>query len=195
MFFRDLKHKSGAVQPVTLADVHMPVRLGHRDAQKLFGDPLKDQLAAAGLGTVMGCMRRKRANGSVIGVDLYLGLRRPGLATLKAVAGMLEALSAPFGSSIRYSDAQGTPLLFGRSEGLELSVANSATPNAEACRKLSKLCYRAIGNIGVNRGWVEREGQTHFYFYGEDVTAMQNGLVRVLSNYPEYSGASLRRLA
>lgn len=195
MFFRDLRMKAGAVKAVTLADVHMPVRLGHGDAEKLFADPLKQQLAAAALGTVMGCMRRKRANGEVIGVDLYLGLRNPSLDTLRTVADMLERLSAPFGSSIRLSDAQGTPLLFGRSEGLELSLAKDAIPNAEACRKLSRICLHAIGKIGVDRGWTEQDGRTRFFFYGDDFLRMQEGLLSILSNYPEYHGASLRRLA
>ena len=195
MFFRDLKMKAGAVKAVTLADVHMPVRLGHGDAEKLFAEPLKQPLAAAGLGTVMGCMRRKRANGEVIGVDLYLGLRHPSAETLKTVARMLEHLSAPLGSSIRLSDAQGTPLLFGRSEGLELSIARDAIPNAEACRKLSKICNRAIEKIGVTRGWAEQGGRTRFFFYSEDIAAMQEGLLNILSGYPEYHGASLRRLA
>ena len=195
MFIRDLKFKSGTAHAVTLADVNMPVRLGYRDAEALFANPLKQQLAATSLGTVMGCMQRKRANGSVIGVDLYLGLRKPGIATLKTVAGMLEELSAPFGSSIRFSDAQGTPLLFGRTEGLELSVASKTIPNAKACRKLADICHQATSSIGVNRGWVEQDGRTRFFFYSEDVSAMQQGLIRILSKYPEYSGASLKRLA
>ncbi|MEO0916716.1 MAG: hypothetical protein AAFY31_06985 [Pseudomonadota bacterium] len=195
MLFRNLKHKKGTAHQVTLADVHMPVRLGHRDADKLFANPLKDQLAAAALGTVMGCMRRKRANGEIIGVDLYLGLRRPGRASLEAVAEMLEALSAPFGSSIRFSDAPGTPLLFGRTEGLELAIANDLAPDGDTRRALAEICRTAIANIGVNRGWVEQEGQTRFFFYGEDFAAMKQDLARVLSNHPQFSDASLRRLA
>lgn len=195
MLFRNLKHKKDTAHQITLADVHMPVRLGHRDAEKLFANPLKDQLAAAALGTVMGCMRRKRANGAVIGVDLYLGLRQPGRASLETVAGMLEALSAPFGSSIRFSDAPGTPLLFGRAEGLELAIANDFAPDADTRRALAELCRSAIASIGVNRGWVDQDGQTRFFFYGEDFAAMKQDLVRVLANHPQFSDASLRRLA
>ncbi len=195
MLFRDLKHKTGQAHAVTLADVHMPVRLGHRDADKLFATPLKEQLAAASLGTVMGCMRRKRANGDVIGVDLYLGLRQPGRATLKTVADMLETLSAPCGSSIRFSDAPGTPLLFGRTEGLELTIANDLAPDADTRRALAELCRGAIAKIGVNRGWVEKDGQTRFFFYGEDFSAMKQDLARILSQHPQFSDASLRRLA
>lgn len=195
MLFRDLKHKTGKAHAVTLADVHIPVRLGHRDAKKLFSDPLKEQLAAASLGTVMGCMRRKRANGDVIGVDLYLGLRQPGRAALKTVAGMLESLSAPCGSSIRFSDAPGTPLLFGRTEGLELLVANDITPDADTRRALAELCRGAISNIGVNRGWVEKDGHTRFFFYGENFDAMREDLASILSNHPQFNAASLRRLA
>ncbi|MEM6386117.1 MAG: hypothetical protein AAF718_07770 [Pseudomonadota bacterium] len=195
MFFRNIKHKAGTAHQVTLADVHMPVRFGHRDADKLFAKPLKDQLAAASLGTVMGCMRRKRANGDVIGVDLYLGLRQPGRAALRTVADMLEALSAPCGSSIRFSDAPGTPMLFGRSEGLELAIANDITPDADTRRSLAELCRSAIAKSGVNRGWVESEGQTRFFFYGEDFASMKEDLARILSNHPQFSDASLRRLA
>ena len=195
MLFREIKHKTGQAHSVTLADVHMPVRLGHRDAKKLFADPLKDQLAATSLGTVMGCMRRKRANGEVIGVDLYLGLRKPGRATLKTVADMLELLSAPCGSSIRFSDAPGTPLLFGRTEGLELSIANDRTPDADTRRELAELCRGAISKVGVNRGWVESDGHTRFFFYGENFAAMRDDLVRILADHPQFSDASLRRLA
>lgn len=195
MMFRDLKFKPGKVHAVTLADVHMPVRLGHRDAKKLFQEPLKEQLAAAALGTVMGCMRRKRANGDVIGVDLYLGLRKPGRATLETVAGMLEELSAPFGSSIRFSDAHGTPVLFGKAEGIELSVANEAAPTAAARKELAQLCRRAMSRGGVNRGWSEADGRTRFFFYSEDFATMKEGIAKVLSDYPQFADASLRRLA
>ncbi len=195
ILFRDLKLKTSKVQAVTLADVHMPVRLGHRDAKKLFSTPLNEQLAAASLGTVMGCMRRKRANGEVIGVDLYLGLPKSGRATLETVAGMLEDLSAPFGSSIRFSDAPGTPVLFGRTEGIELSVANAVTPNADARKELAEICRSAISKIGVNRGWAEQGGRTRFFFYSDDFEAMKLGLARILADHPEFSDASLRRLA
>lgn len=195
MMFRDLKFKTEKVHAVTLADVHMPVRLGHRDAEKLFADPLKQQLAAISLGTVMGCMRRKRANDEVIGVDLYLGLRQPGRSALETVAQLLEGLSAPLGSSIRFSDAPGTPLLFGRAEGLELSIANDVTPDADARRNLAEICREAIAKIGVNRGWVESEGQTRFFFYGEDFSAMKQGLSRILAEHPRFRDANLRRLA
>ncbi len=195
MRFRDLKLKTGKAHSVTLADVHMPARLGHRDAERLFANPLKEQLAAISLGTVMGCMRRKRANGEVIGVDLYLGLRKPDRAALETVAGMLEKLSAPYGSSIRFSEAPGTPLLFGQAEGLELAIANDVTPDAESRRALSQLCKQAIANIGVNRGWIEKDGLTRFFFYGEDFAAMRRDLARILADHPQFRDASLRRLA
>lgn len=195
MMFRDLKIKPGKVHAVTLADVHMPVRLGHRDAKKLFQEPLKEMLAAAALGTVMGCMRRKRANGDVIGVDLYLGLRKPGRDTLETVAGMLESLAAPLGSSIRFSDAHGTPVLFGRTEGIELSVANAAAPTAAARKELAKLCRKALRDNGVNRGWAEANGRTSFFFYSDDFIMMKESIASILSEYPQFADASLRRLA
>lgn len=195
MRFRDLKMKTGKAHKVTLADVHMPVRLGHRDAEKLFANPLKEQLAAISLGTVMGCMRRKRANGEVIGVDLYLGLRKPDRAALETVAKLLESLSAPYGSSIRFSEAPGTPLLFGRTEGLELAIANDITPDAETRRELGELCKHAISEIGVNRGWIEKDGHTRFFFYGEDFAAMRRDLARILAEHPQFRDAALRRLA
>ena len=49
MFFRDLKPKQGVTLSVTLVHVHLPVRLGNRDADKIFVAPLSQQLAAATL--------------------------------------------------------------------------------------------------------------------------------------------------
>lgn len=195
MFIRDLRLKRGRVQDIVLANVHLPVRLGHRDAAKLFAEPLKAQLAATGLGIVLDCTLRKRDSGEVIGVDLSIGLRDISTSAIARITPMLEQLAAPCGSSLRLVDAPGTPILFGRAEGLELSVDRDAAPTAEARRDLAHLCRAAIETIGVNRGWVEKDGRTRFFFYGEDLTAMRERLMHILSEHPRYSGASLRRLA
>lgn len=195
MLFRDIKFKTGQVHNVTLAEVHLPVRLGHRDAKKLFVAPLQAQMAAAGVGGVHEASLRTRADGDVIGVDLFLGLKNCSGTTLKTVASMLEELSAPCGSSIRLTDAPGTPLIFGRTEGLELSIENKTTPNAETRRMLVETCRDAIEDISVNRGWAEKEGRTRFFFYSEDFSAMKSELVRVLKEHPQFRDAALRRLA
>ena len=52
MFFRDLVMKTGTTNSVSLAEVRLPVRLGHRDANEAFGKPLSRQLTVAGLGSV-----------------------------------------------------------------------------------------------------------------------------------------------
>ena len=112
MFFRDLKPKTGTTLRVVLAEAHLPVKLGHRDAEKVFGEPLKAQLAAAGLGLVTACTLRKRASGAVVGVDIALALTDGRDSALQTVAAMLESLSAPCGSSIRLTDGVGDPVLF-----------------------------------------------------------------------------------
>lgn len=195
MFIRDIKFKTGQIHDIHLAEVHLPVRLGHRDARRIFAEPLKAQLAATAMGTVMECKLRKRANEDVIGVDLFLGLTQTSKASLKLVTEMLEQLSAPLGSSIRLSDAPSSVMTFGRAEGIELSVDQSTTPNAEARRNLAELCRGALRNLGVNRGWVEKNGRTSLFFYGENYLAMETGLAKVLDAHPVYSRASLRRLA
>ncbi len=195
MFFRDLIHKPGKTLDVQLANVHLPVKLGHRDAKKLFADPLKDQLAAASLGTVIDCKRRVRANGLVNGVDLYLGLTRTTSDALLSVTRMLEILSAPCGSSIRLSEGVGDPILFGRTEGLELSIETEAAPDADARRELAMTCREAIEAISVSRGWNVSDERTQFYFYGEDFSEMKSRLSRTLRDHPLYADAMLRRVA
>ena len=195
MFFRDLKPKSNVTLDVTLAEAHLPVKLGHRDAEKLFGEPLKAQLAAASLGAVMGCRTRARASGDVIGVDISLGLTRHDQDALETVAGMLGALAAPCGSSIRLSDGVGEPLIFGNTEGLELAIGTSVTPDADARRDLAVECRDAIEHCGVSRGWTRRHDKTLFYFYGESFADMRKRLARRLADNPRFATATIKRMA
>ncbi len=195
MFFKDLKPKQGVVIETMLANIHLPVKLGHRDANRLFADPLKAQLAAASLGTVLDCRLRKRASGSVRGVDIYVGLRDASQDALQTIARMLEALAAPCGSSIRMAEGMGDPLLFGRTEGLELSIASHLAPSADARRDLALTCRDAIEEIGVSRGWDADHDRTKFYFYGEDFSEMKERLDRLLRGHPRYGEAALKRVA
>jgi len=195
MFFRDLKMKRGAVLNVTLVEVRLPVKLGHRDAGKLFAEPLKTRLAALGLGTVHGIAIRQRATGEVIGVELQLGLTDASRQALGTVAAILEALAAPLGSSIRVTGGTGKPMLFGKAEGLEVSVGTDEAPDAEARRELAMVCRDAIEDLAVNRGWTETDGRTRLFFYGEDAQAMKQNLSQLLTEHPRFGAARLRRLA
>lgn len=195
MFFKNLQMKKGVTLSVILAEAYLPVRLGHRDADKVFGDPLRAQLAAAGLGTLNDCRPRLSRTGEILGVDLFLGLTDARRSALETVSRMLEALKAPLGSSIRLSDGIGDPLIFGITEGLELSIASEATPNAETRRELALTCHNAMENSAVSRGWARRKGETVFYFYGESFAEMQNTLAKILSGHPRFCTAVTRRLA
>lgn len=195
MFFRDLRPKAGTTLNISLANVHLPVRLGHRDAEKLFAIPLKAQLAAASLGTVLDCRRRVRSTGLVKGVDIYLGLTDVSQSALRTVTLMLETLAAPCGSSIRLAEGIADPVVFGRTEGLELAIETSVAPDADARRDLAMTCREAIETIGVSRGWDVSDTLTHFYFYGEDYAEMKTRLARILSDHPQYADALLRRVA
>lgn len=195
MFFRDLKMKPDAVLDMVPADVHLPVRLGHRDAAKVFGEPLGQQMAALALGEVLGCSSRTRATGEVVGVEMRLGLTDASKTGLRTIAGMLERLAAPLGSSIRLVSGTGAPLLFGRAEGIEVSVGIDTAPDGEARRELAEVCLKAVDRMAVNRGWIERGGRTRLYFYGEDVKAMKDILARKLVAHPRFGGARFDRLA
>lgn len=195
MFFRDLRPKSGATLNVTLAEVHLPIRLGHRDAEKIFAEPLKAQLAATGRGVVMDCRPREKTPGEISGIDLHLGLTDATRDGLRWVARMLDHLAAPCGSSIRLSDGLDDPLLFGVTEGLELSVGIEVAPDADARRDLATVCREAIEAISVSRGWAERDGRTLFYFYGESFLDMQHRLARALTGHPRFGSAITRRMA
>jgi len=195
MFFREVKPKEGVTLDVALANVHLPVKLGHRDAHKLFAEPLKAQLAVTSMGTVLDCRSRTWANGQTKGVDIFLGVRDPSQEGLLNIARMLEALSAPCGSSIRLADSIGAPVLFGRTEGLELSVSTTTAPDADARRNIAGTCKDAIEDIGVSRGWDTNDDRTIFYFYGENFEEMKARLGQMLLDHPSYGDALLRRVA
>jgi len=195
MFFKNLQLKKGVTLSVVLAEVHLPVRLGHRDADKLFGEPLRAQLAAAGLGRLNECRPRLSFKGDVIGVDLFLALTDAGRSALETVARMLEALKAPLGSSLRLSEGIGDPLIFGATEGLELSISSEAAPNAEARKALAAACNEVMDNTTVSRGWDRKQDRTVFYFYGENYARMQETLADILNGHPLFGSAITRRLA
>lgn len=195
MFFRDLKPKPGIKLDVTLAEVHLPVCLGHRDAARTFVAPLSQQLAAAALGTVTGFRARRQEDDAIRGLDIHLGLTDASRPALKTVAGMLEYLCAPIGSSIRLLEGIPDPLLFGVTEGLELSIGSDAAPDAEARKALVQRCGDAIRDQAVSRGWARRADRTLFYFYGENFSQMKDKLTKVLDDDPRYSTAVLRRMA
>ena len=180
MFFRDLKPKKGAVLDITLAEVHLPVRLGHRDAQSIFAVPLGRQMAAAGLGIVVDCRASERAPGDFSGVAISLGMTDPSRKGLETIATLLDALHAPCGSSIRLSDG-GIPTVFGTTEGLELSLNHADAPDADSRRTLARTCAEALHGQGIFRGWVKRRDRTVFYFYGSDFIRMQERLEHTLS--------------
>ena len=195
MYFKNLIRKDGVALKVSLANVHLPVRLGHKNAKQLFAEPLNDQLCATGRGSVMDCSIRKRHSGQIIGVDLYLGLTDASKGGLRVVAQMLEALSAPCGSSIRLPDGTNDPLVFGRAEGLEVAVETQHLHDPDAGRDLVATCRDAINDLGVSRGWDERADHTRAYFYGENFEAMRDMVETILEDHPQYHGAYLKRLA
>lgn len=193
MFFRDLKLKPTQID-VTLGEVRLPVRLGHRDASKVFAEPLNRQLAASAMGTVTKISVHEAAPDEVCGVTLYVGLRDASRSGLESVARMLEFLHAPYGSSIRRSDG-GEPVMFGAAEGLEISVDSTLAPDAPTRRDIAKTCSEAMKGLAINRGWIKRADRTVFYFYGDNVRSMQERLRDTFSSHPVLSTARARRLA
>ena len=194
MFFRDLKMKGGASFEVVLAEARLPVRLGHRDAKIVFGEPLNRQLAATGLGAVTDVRVHEEAPEDVCSVTLFLGLRDPSRSGLKTIANMLEHLHAPLGSSLRLSFG-GDPVVFGVTEGLELSVANTEAPDAGSRRDLARACSDAMKGFAISRGWARRADRTIFYFYGESFQRMHASLSRLFEADPIFASAVARRLA
>ena len=194
MFFRNLTPKRNVSIEVTLVQVHMPVRLGHRDAEKAFAVPLARQLAAAGLGVVTSCSAFENAPADILGVDLHLGMTDASRDKMQVVARMLEHLKAPHGSSIRLAEG-GEPIVFGVSEGLELTIGADAAPDADARRTVAQTLSSALKEEGVFRGWVQRGSETVFYFYGEDFARMRERLDEVLAANPRFRSALTRRMA
>lgn len=195
MLFKNLTLKKNVVMRVSLVEVHLPVIMGNRDAEEIFVAPLKDQMAAAGMGTVMDTNVATHGDQQVCGLTLYLGLTDASRSGLQTIAKMLEHLAAPCGSSIRLSEGVSDPVLFGRAEGLELSLDRRLTTNEKARRDFSQVCRDALANLAVSRGWAQDQDRTLFYFYGNDLASMRDSLARVLENHPRYKGAMLRRMA
>lgn len=193
MFFRDLKLKPTTID-VTLVEARLPIRMGHRDAAKVFGEPLNRQLAATAMGTLTRVRAHEAGPDDICGVTLYLGLRNASRDGLESVANMLEFLHAPYGSSIRRAEG-GEPVMFGSAEGLEISIDSVLAPHAPARRDLARTCADAMKGLAINRGWTKRADKTVFYFYGESVRSMQDRLRDAFETHPILATARSRRLA
>ena len=193
MFFRDVQPKEGIKLDVDLANVHVPVKLGRDHAHKFFAEPLKAQMTVASLGTVLDCRSRVRSDGQIKGVDLYLGMRDSSRNGLLSVARMLETLAAPCGSSIRLAEGISDPIIFGRTEGLELSI--DAAADRDMCNRLAESCETIIDNIGVSHGWSRAQDRNLFYFYGENFDEMKARLDQLLEGLPEFDNAVVKRVA
>ena len=113
---------------------------------------------------------------------------------METIGRMLEMLHAPAGSSIRLT-VGGDPLIFGASEGLELSIASGDAKDAAARRDLAKMCSTAMKDFAINRGWTKRAERTIFYFYGDSFQRMQTTLTRLIEDHPHLATATARRLA
>jgi len=194
MFFRDLAMKSNVTKDVSLAEVRLPVRLGHRDANTAFGEPFARQLAAAGLGTVTQVKAHEASPSEICGITMYLALTDTSKTAFNSIARMLEHLHAPAGSSVRLT-VGGDPLVFGQAECLELSIDDEKASNADARRDLARTCASAMKDFAVSRGWSKRAGRTVFYFYGESFQRMQNSVTRLIEENPTLATATARRLA
>lgn len=195
MFFRNLKPKSDVFLEVTLVQVYLPVRMGHRDAEKVFISPFSEQLAAAGMGAITGFEAHQPTDQEVSGLTIHIGLTDASRPALLSVTRMLNYLGAPYGSSIRVPDAPGDPIVFGTTEGLELSIGNDVASDATSRKELAAACHDATDSSAISRGWARRENRTLFYFYGENFHDMKDRLSKVLDEDPRFSKASLRRLA
>ncbi len=194
MFFRDLAMKSGATKNVSLAEVRLPVRLGHRDANTAFGEPFSRQLAAAGLGSVTEVKPHEASPSEICGITIYLALTDTSKTALNSIARMLEHLHAPAGSSVRLT-VGGDPVVFGQSECLELSIDSEKAADADSRRDLARTCASAMKDFAVSRGWTNRAGRTIFYFYGDSFQRMQSRLDRLMEENPTLASAKARRLA
>lgn len=193
MFFRDLKMKPTTID-VTFVEARLPVRMGHRDASTVFGEPLNRQLAATAMGTLTKVRAHEAGPDDICGVTLYLGLRNASREGLESVANMLDFLHAPYGSSLRRADG-GEPVLFGVAEGLEISVDSVLTPDGPGRRDFAKTCSEAMKGLAINRGWIRRADKTVFYFYGESMRSMQDRLNEAFETHPVLATARARRLA
>ncbi|MEL7343881.1 MAG: hypothetical protein AAFN59_03360 [Pseudomonadota bacterium] len=157
----------------------------------MFAKPLSQRLLATGLGTVTGAHKRYAKSGEGHAVAIDLALVRPDLATLKAVAILLEDLDAPLGSSIFFTET-GTTHLFGRTEGLGIFI--DATTPEETRYDLLEACSDALGADAIYQGSAT-VGESHIlYFYGDSFNTMQNALSYAMRHDPRCHGAFARRL-
>ena len=176
------------------AEAYWPVKLGHLDAEIVFGRPIDKALRDMGLGEVTGVHTRQDAKGGVEGVELRLSLASLHPRALRTVGTLLEELDAPLGSWISFSET-GTRHVFGQTEGLGLVL----DPRDGVSRKRDRLavleaCTDALEGQGLYQGANDLGGTPVLYFYGDSFAAMKNALASVMRTEPRCRHAYTQRL-
>jgi hypothetical protein len=180
--------------PTHLAEAALPVKLGRTDADEAFARPLDRRVRALGLGQVTGTGVRRGREGEVEGIDIFFALVTLHPRALKAIAGLLEDLDAPLGSSIEFTET-GLRHVFGRTEGLGLYLdRRDGIVDEDDALDLLEACTDALGADAIYQGSDDLGDRAVFYFYGDSFNTMKNALSFLMTSHPQFRNAYARRL-
>jgi hypothetical protein len=180
--------------PSHLAEAAIPVKIGRTDADMAFARPLDRRIRALGLGQVTGTGVRRGRDGEVEGLDIFFALVTLHPRALKTIAGLLEELDAPVGSSIEFTET-GLRHVFGRTEGLGLYLdRRDGITDEDAALDLLEACTDALGAQAIYQGSDDLGDKAVFYFYGDSFNSMKTALSFLMTSHPQFRNAFARRL-
>lgn len=177
------------------AQASLPVRISEDDASRIFTAPLEDELARLGLGRVVCHSLVQNAQDEPEGVIIQLSLIADTVRVLEAVAGVLDTLGAPVGSTLGHAECPDL-VHFGRTRGLGLYLeANGSVVHPmKRAKEVARACRKALDGAELFQGSFSTSDRAALYFYGDSLARMQSAITYVMSTNPGCRNAFARKL-
>ena len=192
MHIRTGGERAGAPDGEVCATAELPLRIGRGFVEPAIIRPLSRWMREANLGQVTTADLAEDAAGEPEHLTLRLKLTERDTRSLERIAGALEGLDAPVGSTITF-DEDGPEIAFGASHGLGLYLPIYGT-NEEDRIGVIEACTDALDGAGLYQGSARTRENLAFYFYGGSFNRMRDAVTFVMTHDPRCRNAYTRRL-
>ncbi|MGF1445811.1 MAG: hypothetical protein ACFBRM_06375 [Pikeienuella sp.] len=187
--------EGGERHPMTL---RLNARLEPMDRFESFEDPIRERMAAAGLGDVTGGGTPLTPGEEIPFVELELALADARPETLDRLVDLLEAVGTPKGSKL-IDETTHAEREVGRAEGIGVYLNATDLPDevyeSTDADTVIEMATEALGDAGRYVGFRELPTEVALYFYGDSAEELERLIAPLRERYPLCQKARITRIA